>query len=52
MVSDTLEQSVQKSGAGGIRTPVPEQSAGRLYTRSRSFNLDLVSRERRRITSS
>ena len=36
----------RKSGAGGIRTPVPKQSACRLYARSR--RLILVSRRRRR----
>lgn len=40
-----------QNGAGGSRTPVPEQSAGRFYTRSRSFDLGLVSHERLRLTS-
>ena len=41
----------RKNGAGGNRTPVPEQSAGRVYTCSRSFDLGSVNRERRRFTS-
>ncbi len=49
---DTMRRNGQKNGAGGIRTPVPEQSADRLYACSRSFNLDFIPRERQHGMSS
>lgn len=42
--------TMMKNGAGGSRTPVPEQSAGRFYACSRQFALALVNRRRPHFT--
>lgn len=49
--SDATRPQASKSGAGGIRTPVPKQSASRVYTCSRLFNLGSMSGKRRPLIS-